>query len=138
MSFANNDISEQDAFILQMKNAIEKVKRENPEYRVIPTNLPIAQAILESGWGTSRLARENNNFLGLKRKNKNAKFNSLEEGFAYYFDNLLNHYAYEDFREAIKRKEKPYILISYLDSYAENPRYEKKIKQIIQQYSLHW
>lgn len=32
----------------------------------VPTSITIAQAILESGWGVSRLAKEANNYFGIK------------------------------------------------------------------------
>ncbi len=82
----------------------------------IPTSLVIAQASLESGWGSSRFAQEGNNLFGIRTydedvpglkplKNKNANFkvrlyHSVDEGIANYLLLLNTHHAYNDFRIA--------------------------------------
>jgi flagellum-specific peptidoglycan hydrolase FlgJ len=53
------------------KQFIEGLIRVSLEEEVkfgIPAPIKIAQAILESGWGTDGLAKENNNYFGIKHK----------------------------------------------------------------------
>ncbi len=52
----------QDDFIKTIGNAAVEAY---PKYRILPS-LTIAQAILESGWGKSRLAKECHNYFGMK------------------------------------------------------------------------
>ena len=59
-----------------MKNFIKEWKEHaTEEYDLtgIPPGIIVAQAILESNWGTSRLAKEANNFFGHKQKNKTSR-----------------------------------------------------------------
>lgn len=83
---------------------------------VIPPSLALAQAAEESGWGTSRFAREGNAIYGQRtwgRENsieparreegetfKVRAFNRLIDGVMSYTRNLNGHFAYEEFRRA--------------------------------------
>jgi hypothetical protein len=58
--------AEQAAFI---RTAAEAA-RLTEEQTGVPASVTIAQAILESSWGSSRLARENNNYFGIKAKGR--------------------------------------------------------------------
>ena len=64
-------------------------KRLEQDYG-IPPALTIAQAALESGWGKSRLATEDNNYFGIRRNHKNMKYNSISESFEDYAGVLQN------------------------------------------------
>jgi flagellum-specific peptidoglycan hydrolase FlgJ len=55
---------EQARFILSAAAAA----RESQRATGVPASVTIAQAILESFWGGSRLSRENNNYFGIKAK----------------------------------------------------------------------
>lgn len=86
---------------------------------IVPASLVLAQAASESAWGTSRFAKEGNNFFGqwcftdncgiipLKRepnkKHQVQKFASIYGSIKAYFDNLNTHKAYRSFR-AIRAK----------------------------------
>lgn len=77
---------------------------------IIPPSMALAQAALESGWGTSRFAREGNNLFGMwcyvpgcgivpKRRPAGAtyevtKYRSARESFAAYMRNLNSNTAY--------------------------------------------
>ena len=94
---------------------------------VVPASLVIAQAAKESGWGTSRFAREGNNFFGIwcfyegcgmlplqrdtGRNHEVATFDSVAEGVRYYIRTINTHAAYEELREmrrvARAQNEKP-------------------------------
>lgn len=92
-------------------------------YRVdkVPTSLALAQAAIESGWGTSRFAREGNALFGQWTWNKEDKgivpnkrsegkthrikaFDTLEESVRSYIMNLNTHSAYFIMREKRKLK----------------------------------
>ena len=124
----------------------------------IPTSLAIAQAAKETGWGTSRFAKEGNALFGqwtwsgegLKPKNANKneghkvmKFNILQLSVRAYLRNLNTHSSYKDLRKAraeLRDLNKPLdslILSSHLDKYAETgSQYIDVLKKIIQQNKL--
>ncbi|PWW06647.1 protein bax [Mangrovibacter plantisponsor] len=77
---------------------------------IIPTNMVATMAAAESGWGTSKLARVNNNLFGMKcgRSCSGAKgkvkgysqFSSVDESVQAYVRNLNTHPAYSSFRKS--------------------------------------
>lgn len=93
----------------------ERVGRLLKRVDIVPESLVIAQAAKESGWGTSRFAREGNNFFGIwcfyegcgmkplrraeGRTHEVAMFDTVEEGVRYYIRTINTHAAYEDLRE---------------------------------------
>ena len=75
---------------------------------VIPPSLALAQAIEESGWGTSRIAREQNALFGQFGQGSAGdwdyrNFTNLSEAVASYAHNLNTHRAYKEFRTARAR-----------------------------------
>lgn len=82
---------------------------------VIPTSLALAQAATESGWGTSRFARQGNALFGVWTWSESAgiipndrvqgathavkAYESLLESVTHYMDNLNRHAAYEELRQ---------------------------------------
>lgn len=82
---------------------------------VIPTSMVLAQAAIESGWGTSRFAVEAHNLFGQwcytpgcglvpERRPANAKhevqlFSSVEASLDAYYRNINTHNAYREFRQ---------------------------------------
>jgi len=71
---------------------------------VIPPSLALAQAIEESGWGTSRIARQGNALFGQFGQAASGdwdyrNFSSLVEAVSAYARNLNVHRAYREFRE---------------------------------------
>lgn len=107
----------------------------------IPPSLALAQAAIESGWGTSRFTTEGNALFGQwttdvgnamvpKDRDQGAtygirRFTSLAGSVASYFRNLNGHKAYAKFRKqraALRAKSKPLdgtVLATYLTSYSE-------------------
>lgn len=81
----------------------------------IPSSMVLAQAAVESGWGTSRFAEEAHNLFGhwcykpgcgivpSKRaahaKHEVKKFNNVEESLTAYFNNINTHNAYRAWRQ---------------------------------------
>ena len=120
---------------------------------IIPNSIVLAQAANESGWGTSRFAREYNALFGeytydysdgvvplLREKGEKhlvKTFTSVDKSVQSYFNNLNSHYAYEDFREVreIMREKNNFsnikLLVEELDSYAADINYITTINAII-------
>lgn len=121
---------------------------------VIPTSMAIAQAAEESGWGTSRFARDGNSLYGqqIYKADKGMMPNARDAGKAHlvrsfdsiydtvqsYAKNLNTHAAYADFRArrvALHSAQKPLdseMLVETLTSYSERRgAYVKALKQII-------
>ena len=125
---------------------------------IIPPSIAIAQAAIESGWGTSRFALEGNAMFGQwtwskkgieptdKSKNQNHKilrFSMLRSSVKAYKNNLNTHNAYKEFREkrAELRKNNKKIsglkLVNYLYNYAATGKeYTKSLKRTIDQNRL--
>ena len=115
--------------------------------------LALAQAAVESGWGTSRFARQGNALFGqwawtdsagmrpLAASNDHAvvrSFGSLLESVRAYMHNLNTHQNYKRFRDArysLKpqaEEVKAIRLAAYLDSYAEiGQAYVKKLLAVM-------
>ncbi len=118
------------------------MKKANP----VPPSLIIAQAIVESGWGTSRFFVEGNNLFGIWTfaKDRNAlratgsgarlrKFDSILEAVRYYIYNVNVGWAYEDFREHRLKRYDSLELSEFLSFYSiERDRYVEKLKKIIE------
>jgi len=92
-------------------NKKEFLKRVN----MIPKNLVLAQAAIESGWGKSRFVKEANNIFGQwtfsnfglvpndrdkDKKHKLRVFKNLSSSIRAYMKNLNSNRAYKEFREA--------------------------------------
>lgn len=121
---------------------------------IIPNSIVLAQAANESGWGTSRFAREFNALFGeytydfsngvipLLREDGEKflvkSFDSVDKSVQSYFKNLNSHYAYDDFRQVrkIMRENNNFsnikLLVSELDKYAADKNYTKTINSIIE------
>ena len=121
---------------------------------IIPISLALAQAAIESGWGTSRYSREGNAVYGqytfdeskgLKPKDRNKndeffikKFSNLSESVRSYLKNINTHLAYADFREERKKLRMSgenlsgYKLVNFLMDYSERREfYIKDVKEIM-------
>lgn len=126
---------------------------------IVPTSLALAQAAIETSWGTSRFAREANNYFGQwcftkgcglvpAKRNSGARhevmsFNSPEEAVASYIHNLNIHPAYKRFREKraqLRAADKPIsgiVLANGLRHYsAHGKTYVKSLQRIIRQNNL--
>jgi Bax protein len=122
---------------------------------VIPISMALAQAAIESGWGTSRYLREGNAIYGQytfekdrgirpERRESNEKFfikrfSNLSESTRSYFKNINTHRAYADFREERKKfrmngiKLSGVKLVKFLTSYSERrDEYVKDVENVIQ------
>tara|TARA_B100000401_G_scaffold361864_1_gene259590 strand:- start:14912 stop:15880 length:969 start_codon:yes stop_codon:yes gene_type:complete len=121
----------------------------------IPASLALAQAVIESGWGTSRFAYEGNALFGqyIWGKSKNGiipkdretdakykikSFNSLSESVASYMKNLNTNFHYQEFRinrYVLRSNNIPLSgshLANYLFNYSIENDYTDKIITIIE------
>ena len=120
---------------------------------IIPNSIVLAQAANESGWGSSRFAREFNALFGeytydysdgvvplLREEGEKhlvKTFASVDKSVQSYFNNLNSHYAYEDFRKVreMMREKNNFsnikLLVEELDSYAADINYISTINAII-------
>ena len=147
----NNDIQ----FVRAMHKCIDYINFSLPRLDRVPYEMIVAQAALETGWGTSRFAVEGNNLFGIRTWDKDtphmvplgmgkkwpgwgvrifaSKCGSVKE----YIRLLNEHPAYEDFRKArtefhVRNLEPdPLILIQNIDKFSTTADYDKRVKRII-------
>ncbi|UFS63695.1 glucosaminidase domain-containing protein [Sulfurimonas sp. HSL-3221] len=101
-----------------------------------PVSLVIAQAALETGWGSSRFFKVANNVFGIWSYNKHEpriaaseqrgtktiyvkKFATLNDAIRGYFKMIGKGYAYSGFRRARYQTDNPFELLRHLRRYSE-------------------
>jgi flagellum-specific peptidoglycan hydrolase FlgJ len=140
--------SEKSEFILTVAKYAQKYMRTTG----VPSSLTIAQAILESNWGKSSLARDSKNLFGIKGKGEqfhtkefvNGKWITIMAGFKEYdtFEGSVR-----DHNEMLKRMKRYSAVIGERDfrkachaiwkaGYATDPDYPAKLIGIIEAYEL--
>jgi Bax protein len=133
----------QQRFLISMmkkyktKNTKELIKRADS----IPIGILIAQAAIESGWGSSRFTYMYNNIYGLHKrivkpyKSIVRSFDSLYDATLSYIMNINTSPAYKKFRDArymMGMKKNPYKLAEYLTMYStKRDEYIKLIQNVI-------
>ena len=153
-----DQISREEAVWVQ--NLMEEYKADTLDSLLIkvdeiPVSLALAQAVIESGWGTSRFAYEGNALFGqyiwgktndgiipnereTDAKYKIKSFNNLGESVASYMKNLNTNFHYNEFRinrfvlRSNKIPLKGTYLAEFLSSYSIEDDYIDKIKKIIE------
>lgn len=114
---------------------------------VIPPSLALAQAATESGWGTSRSAREGNALFGQYATIGDTyairSFDALLKSAQSYALNLNTHRAYRVMRAKraeMRNANKPldgYVLAAALDSYSElGKKYVRYVRRMIKDNQL--
>ncbi len=119
-----------------------------------PVSIVLAQAAVESGWGSSRFFREGNNLFGIWSFNPDedriAASNARDDGAVYlrsyptlaesvedYFITLARHNAYREFREKRLNENDPRKLIYALHRYSElGYEYVRKLSVVMRQNDL--
>ena len=137
-------------------NDIDELKKR---IDIIPVSLVLAQAAIESGWGTSRFALEGNAYFGQKIIGSNSngiipnentnplikvrKFKNLKDSVEAYVKNLNTHFAYKNFRNFRKQQRSMNTtlignyLANTLDNYSElGTEYTQKLILIIKENNL--
>lgn len=135
-------------FIVELQRCIDYHNQFIPKNQRIPDEMIIAQAIVESDYGTSRFAIEANNLFGIRTFNKEEKqlkplrkpyanfgvkvFKTKCDSVRYYITMMNNHSAYQSFRVLRDSGVKePLILITKLYNFSENKMYYYLLKEII-------
>ncbi len=115
-----------------------------------PKSIVLAQAIVESGWGSSRFYKEANNLFGVWSSNPNQdrvpalekrggvktiylrKFKSVDESIRSYYFMIAKARAYKNFRFVRFYTDDVYLMVEYLDKYSEmGKKYTKTLQKII-------
>ena len=147
----NNDVQ----FVQAVRKCVDWVNFETPRTERVPTEMIVAQAALESGWGTSRFAVEGNNLFGIRTYDKNVphlllegrtkwkgwgvrKFNTKCQSVQFFVELLNNHHAYEEFRDIRRRmilwdqQLDSIKLVRTLKNYSTTDDYAKRVIYIIE------
>lgn len=142
-------------------NIDDKNKRKELSLRVdeVPSSMLIAQAAIESAWGTSRFAKEGNNFFGMwcydmgcgmvpKRRDSDKnhevkKYNDVETAITDFIHTLNTNASYKAFRKLRLNqrisglKLSGYSLIAQLKSYSQmGKKYIKIVRKVIKDNNL--
>lgn len=140
---------------LFLNDNLEKFNAENPRDLIDrmhphPVSIILAQAAIESGWGTSRFFTEANNVYGVwsfnsdedrikagqAREGKSIflrRYDSLFESVYDYLLVIARGEAYSKFRKARLESQNPYRLIWFLSNYSEKRlRYVVYLRQMIE------
>lgn len=142
-----------------LENYADLAVRESIQYG-IPASIKLAQAIIESNWGTSELAVNANNYFGIKCKNEwqgetyfhidddtNNKGKLIPSCFRAYResrDSWEDHSRFLKYRvyytELFKFKKEDYISWAKglkKAGYATDPNYDIKLISVIEQFDLY-
>ncbi len=139
-----------------LSKTLEKYKAQDiaellEKINIHPVSIVLAQAAIESGWGSSRFFVRGNNIFGAWTWNKNAKkiaakknkkvylrrFNNVLESVEDYFFSLNVSWAYKKFRLVRLKTTDPLLISRHLDKYSIlRKRYVEKIKTVIQENQL--
>lgn len=115
-----------------------------------PQSIVLAQAVLESSWGTSRLFYEANNIFGMKSHHANEpriatngnrvwfkKFETLEDSVRAYYKIIAKRQEYKEFREARFLLDDPFEMIQKLNTYAEiGSKYPQELARLMRHNKL--
>tara|TARA_Y100000592_G_C5467901_1_gene317756 strand:+ start:357 stop:989 length:633 start_codon:yes stop_codon:yes gene_type:complete len=143
-----------EQFIEELQSCINFINLGLHKYERIPTELIIAQAVLESNYGKSRFAKQGNNLFGIRTWNLKEKhikpFDTNDQTFGikvfeskcscvrYYIKILNNSAAFDDFRKMRKKMlDNNYInvlsLTNYISKFATDKDYVTKVKRTIKE-----
>jgi len=135
-------------FITSLKKCISYLNFDIPTRNHINTELIVAQAIVESNYGTSRFALEGHNLFGIRVWSKEGMlpykqpdyiewrvrvFKSKCESVKYYIEILNTKQVYTEFRKArdMSFNRDPIRMAKALDSFSTNKEYEKHVIEVI-------
>ena len=158
-----NQINRKDAVwlknnLIAYKTDTMRIEELLMKVDIIPVSIALAQAAIESGWGTSRFSIEGNALYGQwswkkgsgiipKERKKDEKYEvksflSLGSSVESYMKNLNTHPNYENFRinRALLRSHNMSIsglkLYKYLNDYAANDMYAEILFNVIEKNNL--
>jgi len=140
--------NETNHIVLEAKKKIAQDKTMSKRAKEVALNIPqdllLAIAALESLYGTSEIAKKNNNFVGMTKKSKGykvqyRKFKNPEECFVKTLENLAENKVYHQIqRKIINGEDDSKILGKHLmGTYViGDPNYLKNLTSIIKQNNL--
>ena len=135
-------------FVRALHRCIDYINFTLPHSKRVPFEMIIGQAALESGWGSSRFAREAKNLFGIRVFSKDSP-HLLPQGIENWpgwgvrifpskcasvieYVRLLNeHPAYEEFRALREKTQDPIKLIKTLDKFSTTADYDQRVIRII-------
>ena len=118
-------------FVYSLNSCITDLNKITPTEKQIPSELIVAQAIIETGWGTSRFANESNNLFGIRQGLK--VFETKCDSVADYIRIINEVPAYAEFREMRQDGVTDALLLARtLKKWAVDPLYTDLIEDVIQ------
>ena len=142
------EMNSNQTFLDSVNACIDYVYHTTTDVYPINRELLLAQAALESGWGTSRFAKEGKNLFGMKTfdlrephmlpsnkpKNWGVKVYDHECDSVQHYINVLNNgknfTAYQDLR--YNGEDDPFKLLESLEGYADDEDYFPKVRKVIE------
>ena len=134
-------------FLDNVNQCVDYIYHTTTDVYPVNRELLLAQAALESGWGTSRFAREGKNLFGMRTydlrephmlPSNNPKKWGVKvyvhecDSVMHYINTLNNGTAFGKYQELRDNGEdNPFVLLETLDAYASDEHYFAKIKGII-------
>ena len=119
-----------DSFIYSLNSCIKDLNKDIPIEKQIPSELIVAQAVIETGWGTSRFANEANNLFGIHQGLKvyETKCDSVKD----YMRIVNEVFAYAEFREMRGDGETDALVLARtLKRWAAEDHYTDLIEDVI-------
>ena len=118
-------------FVYSLNSCITNLNKTTPTEKQIPSELIVAQAVIETGWGTSRFANEANNLFGIREGLK--EFKTKCDSVADYIRIINEVPAYAEFREMRQDGVTDALLLARtLKKWAADPLYTDLIENVIQ------
>ena len=139
-------------FIIALESCIKWVEKDKNKFQVVPREIIIAQAVIESDYGTSRFAKEANNLFGIRTYDLSIphlkplgqpdskfglkKYKDKCDSVVDYYRVINNGTAFERFREVryqmiLLNQIDVFELVETLERYASNPNYVNLVKKTI-------
>ncbi len=142
------EYSNNKEFVTSLTHCINYLNFNIPRRQRVNTELIIAQAIVESNYGTSRFARDGNNLFGIRVWSKEGMlpyrqpesidwrvrvFKNKCESVKYYIEILNTKRVYAEFRRVreITVNRDPIAMAKTLDNFSTNKEYEKHVIEVI-------
>ena len=117
-------------FVYSLNSCITDLNKTIPIEKQVPSELIVAQAIIETGWGVSRFANESNNLFGIRQGLK--VFETKCDSVADYIRIINEVPAYAEFREMRQDGITDALLLARtLKRWAEEPYYTDLIEDVI-------
>ena len=154
---SNQNISHADSLFMEKlfaKYDSKNFAEINHRQHLHPNSIILAQAAIETGWGSSRFFLQGNNAFGIWSYSKMddrmeslssrgdikiylKKYNTVLESVNDYFSTVSNSWAFDKFRERRAETDNAYELIWYLNKYSElRNDYVKKLGEVMIQNQL--